>query len=93
VKAADGVAKGEGGGGGEDAPYPEHFKAVIEAVTLGKPVPGIKEIPNTVVRLPVSASLFAISVAIWASCLHVNERTENGPPKGHIAGWQDASSA
>jgi hypothetical protein len=59
VKAADGVAKGEGAAGGvgtgDDAPYPEHFKAVIEAVTTGKPVPGIKEIPNTVVRLPVRA--------------------------------------
>lgn len=52
VKASDGVAR-EGGGGGDDAPYPEHFRAVIEAVTQGKPVPGIKEIPNTVVRLPV----------------------------------------
>ena len=66
VKAADGAAKegagAEGGGGGDDAPYPEHFKAVIEAVTMGKPVPGIKEIPNTVVRLPVSAlASFAVS--------------------------------
>ncbi|KAB5582709.1 hypothetical protein GE09DRAFT_1076099 [Coniochaeta sp. 2T2.1] len=51
VKAADGVAR-DGGGGEGDAPYPEQFRAVIEAVTQGKPVPGIREIPNTVVRLP-----------------------------------------
>ncbi|OIW27423.1 hypothetical protein CONLIGDRAFT_633788 [Coniochaeta ligniaria NRRL 30616] len=50
VKASDGAAREDGVG--DDAPYPEHFKAVIEAVTQGKPVPGIKEIPNTVVRLP-----------------------------------------
>lgn len=104
VKAADGVAKGEGGGGGGggsaggggDAPYPEHFKAVIEAVTLGKPVPGIKDIPNTVVRLPVSASLFChapITVSHHGVWLW-DERTEiDWPRKGHITGWQDAGSA
>ncbi|KAM7222028.1 hypothetical protein V8F06_002533, partial [Rhypophila decipiens] len=37
---------------GEDAPYPAHFQAIIEAVTMGKPVPGVREIPNTVVRQP-----------------------------------------
>lgn len=40
-----------------DAPYPAHFQAIVEAVTLGKPVPGVREIPNTVVRQPVSSSL------------------------------------
>lgn len=39
---------------GDGAPYPENFQALIEAVTLGKPIPGIKEIPDTVVRPPVS---------------------------------------
>ncbi|GAB1313037.1 hypothetical protein MFIFM68171_03247 [Madurella fahalii] len=33
-------------------PYPDNFQALIEAVTMGKPIPGIKEIPNTVVRPP-----------------------------------------
>ncbi|KAH6621240.1 hypothetical protein B0J18DRAFT_221353 [Chaetomium sp. MPI-SDFR-AT-0129] len=37
---------------GDGAPYPENFQALIEAVTLGKPIPGIKEIPDTVVRPP-----------------------------------------
>lgn len=39
---------------GDGAPYPENFQALIEAVTTGKPIPGIKEIPDTVVRPPVS---------------------------------------
>lgn len=43
---------------GDGAPYPENFQALIEAVTLGKPIPGIKEIPDTVVRPPVSFSFF-----------------------------------
>jgi len=76
VKAADGAAKqgaGGAGGGGDDAPYPEHFKAVIEAVTMGKPVPGIKEIPNTVVRLPVSTiSPFCLfHVGSFALCMEI----------------------
>ncbi|KAK3293270.1 uncharacterized protein B0H64DRAFT_403900 [Chaetomium fimeti] len=37
---------------GDGAPYPENFQALIEAVTMGKPIPGIKEIPDTVVRPP-----------------------------------------
>jgi hypothetical protein len=41
---------------GEGAPYPDNFQALIEAVTMGKPISGIKEIPNTVVRPPVSLS-------------------------------------
>lgn len=53
VKAADAMDHLGGAVGDDaDAPYPEHFRAIIEAVTTGKPVEGIKEIPNTVVRLP-----------------------------------------
>ncbi|KAK3946320.1 hypothetical protein QBC46DRAFT_4030 [Diplogelasinospora grovesii] len=53
-KADDHDAQGQRRGSGSegDAPYPASFQAIIEAVTTGKPVPGIKEIPNTVVRLP-----------------------------------------
>lgn len=39
---------------GSDAPYPERFAHIVEAVTTGKPVPGIRDIPNKVVRKPVS---------------------------------------
>lgn len=50
-KADDGASRGDTGDG---APYPEDFQALVEAVTTGKPIPGIKEIPDTVVRPPVS---------------------------------------
>ncbi|KXX81204.1 hypothetical protein MMYC01_201398 [Madurella mycetomatis] len=49
-KADDGATHASTGSGG--APYPDNFQALIEAVTMGKPIPGIKEIPNTVVRPP-----------------------------------------
>ncbi|KAL2160358.1 hypothetical protein VTH06DRAFT_1531 [Thermothelomyces fergusii] len=48
-KADDGVSHSNAGDG---APYPENFQALIEAVTTGKPIPGIREIPDTVVRPP-----------------------------------------
>ncbi|KAK4461165.1 hypothetical protein QBC42DRAFT_270705 [Cladorrhinum samala] len=31
-------------------PYPDKFQAIVDAVTTGKQIEGIKEIPNTVVR-------------------------------------------
>ena len=57
-KKADDGAEGAGGGGGEgadgaDAPYPAHFQAIFAAVRSGEPVPGVRDIPNTVVRHPV----------------------------------------
>ena len=48
-KADDGAVRDAQAGGG-NAPYPAHFQAIIEAVTTGKSVPGVREIPNTVVR-------------------------------------------
>ncbi|KAK4190242.1 hypothetical protein QBC35DRAFT_86281 [Podospora australis] len=33
-----------------DGSYPDKFQALVAAVTAGTPVPGIREIPNTVVR-------------------------------------------
>lgn len=53
-KADDG---GNHANAGDGAPYPDNFQALIEAVTSGKPIPGIREIPDTVVRPPVSSSL------------------------------------
>jgi hypothetical protein len=55
VKADDGITRDDSGG--QDAPYPEHFRAIIEAVTTGKAVSGVREIPNTVVRQAVRATL------------------------------------
>lgn len=73
VKAVDGAAAGgrgrgddagtgTGTGTGPDAPYPEQFRAVIEAVTSGKPVSGVREIPNTVIRQ-------AVSFVFWFCCV------------------------
>ena len=45
--------------GGGSAPYPEHFQAIIEAVTTGKPIAGVKEIPDTVLRPTVSTFLLS----------------------------------
>ena len=53
-KADDGAAReAPQSGRGGNAPYPAHFQAIIEAVTTGKTVPGVRDIPNTVVRQEV----------------------------------------
>ncbi|KAL8299611.1 hypothetical protein RB593_009474 [Gaeumannomyces tritici] len=39
-----------GGDSGDAAPYPNHFAELIAAVRANKPVPGVREIPDTVVR-------------------------------------------
>lgn len=62
-KADDGDADGAERGANGNAPYPERFNAIIELITNGTPVPGIKEIPNTVVRQPVSFPLSLINFA------------------------------
>ncbi|KAK4164988.1 hypothetical protein QBC43DRAFT_316497 [Cladorrhinum sp. PSN259] len=49
-KKADDHEAREGGSSSDGAPYPDKFQAIIEAVTTGKTIEGIKEIPNTVVR-------------------------------------------
>jgi len=63
-KADDGATRSPhgDGGGGHDAPYPAHFQAIIEAVTTGKPVPGVKEIPNTVIRQAVGSIFLCLSI-------------------------------
>lgn len=45
-----------GSDSGDAAPYPNHFAELIAAVRANKPVPGVREIPDTVVRDPVSVS-------------------------------------
>ena len=32
------------------APYPSSFSQIVELITTGQPIPGIKEIPNTVLE-------------------------------------------
>ncbi|KAK3060710.1 hypothetical protein LTS18_007926 [Coniosporium uncinatum] len=37
-------------GASPEAPYPTSFSHIVELITTGQPVPGIKEIPNTVLE-------------------------------------------
>ena len=59
IKAEDGGTHANANGG---VPYPDNFQALIEAVTQGKPIPGIREIPNVVVRPPVRIPLYPIAL-------------------------------
>ncbi|KAH7025450.1 hypothetical protein B0J12DRAFT_746219 [Macrophomina phaseolina] len=40
----------------EEAPYPTSFAHIVELITTGQPIPGIKEIPDTVLEGQGSAS-------------------------------------
>lgn len=42
-------------GSGDEPNYPMGFAQMIKLLQEGKPVPGIREIPNTIIRDPVSA--------------------------------------
>jgi len=71
VEHTGGGTSGGGGGGGGEAPYPAHFQAIIEAVTTGKPVVGVREIPNTVVRQAVSFLFPLLVISRLSICLSV----------------------
>lgn len=52
------TASAQGGAGSEDQPsYPMAFAEMIKLLQEGKPVPGIRQIPNTIVRDPVSRNI------------------------------------
>jgi len=40
-----------------DAPYPTSFAQIVELITTGKPIPGIREIPNTLNTAPPSRNV------------------------------------
>jgi hypothetical protein len=48
--------KEDGGGAAaavqDDTPYPKSFAEIVELITTGKPVPGIKEIPDIILEAP-----------------------------------------
>lgn len=44
------IDEGGGGGGMADAPKPASFAEICEMIAEGKPIPGIKEIPDTVLE-------------------------------------------
>ena len=37
--------------GGQEPPYPTSFAAIVDLITANKPVPGIEQIPNTVLEM------------------------------------------
>ncbi|KAF3941251.1 hypothetical protein ABW19_dt0209067 [Dactylella cylindrospora] len=49
---------GAAGSGKEDdkTPYPTSFAQIVELITSGKPIPGIREIPNTLNEAPPTES-------------------------------------
>lgn len=48
---------GGGGGGATDAPYPTSFAHIVELITTGQPIPGIRAIPNTLNSAPPSEAV------------------------------------
>lgn len=54
--AAAGAETSAGEGAGGQVPYPDQFAAIIKAVQSGERIEGIVEIPDVVVRNPVSFS-------------------------------------
>lgn len=57
--------------GSQDQPnYPMGFAEMIKLIQEGKPVPGIRQIPNTIIRDPVSPTLDAMLTLIHVSLLN-----------------------
>ncbi len=50
---ADHIPPAAGDGEDDKAPYPDKFAKLVEAIQSGKDVEGIRQIPDTVVHLPV----------------------------------------
>lgn len=49
----------------EAPPYPKSFNDIVELITSGKPIPGIKEIPDVVNDAPASVSARAERKKPW----------------------------
>ncbi len=57
-----GAADASSPSGGEPA-YPMAFAEMIKLLQEGKPVPGIRQIPNTVIRNPVRCPLLSLKIS------------------------------
>jgi hypothetical protein len=57
VPQLDGPSSEDSGNSAVSEPYPIGFAQMLDMIQRGVPIPGIKEIPDTVVRDPVRASL------------------------------------
>ena len=51
----------------EQPPYPMTFNEIVELITAGKPVPGVKEIPDTVLEGRASESTSSGRKKPWES--------------------------
>jgi hypothetical protein len=70
------------------APYPTSFAHIVELVTTGQPIPGIKQIPDTVLTGQGTESMKAKRKKPW-------EKDEAAPTEGgepEPASWQQAST-
>ena len=47
------------------APYPISFSQIVELITSGEPIPGIKEVPDTVLEGQVSQPMTAKRRKPW----------------------------
>ena len=56
---------GVGGGGMNDAPKPASFAEICEMIAEGKPIPGIKEIPDTILEGQASEKVNEIRKKPW----------------------------
>ena len=66
VRAAETAGEERGSGPVEDdAPYPTSFADIVELIVAGKPIPGIKEIPDVVLDAPTEAPAVAARKKPW----------------------------
>jgi len=77
-------AGGRGGerGGDDDTPYRKSFAEVVELITAGKPIPGIKEIPDVVLEPPKEGSKVPVRRKPWEIVKEVEVEVKEGEEKG-----------
>jgi hypothetical protein len=49
----------------DEAPYPKSFAEMVELITTGKPIPGIMEIPDTILPPPTEAATAPVRRKPW----------------------------
>ncbi|KAG0130245.1 hypothetical protein HOY82DRAFT_385292 [Tuber indicum] len=59
-------------GGTPDAPYPNSFAYIVELITTGQPIPGIKHIPNELNSAPPSEPVRAKRLKPWEKASNDN---------------------
>lgn len=62
------------------APYPISFSQIVELITTGQPIPGIKEVPNTLLEGQASQPTTAKRKKPWEK--DARENVDNGSGMG-----------